>query len=645
MCGITGAIWTDPDLAVPPPVMQRMTEVLRHRGPDDQGVFFSDCRWQPPRESSPGVALGFRRLAIIDVAGGHQPLSNEDGSIWVVFNGEIYNFQELRPQLEKAGHHFRTRSDTETLVHLYEDEGLDAFAHLNGMFALAIWDSRQRRLVLARDRLGKKPLVYHQQPGRLAFASELKSLLEIPGMARDLDPVALDEYLTYQYIPHPRTIFRDFRKLPPGHLAVYAEERLDIRPYWQPDLNHQRDWTRDEAVRELRTTLASAVRLRLRSDVPLGAFLSGGVDSSLIAAVAQQQMDQPLKTFSIGFPVREYDETDYARLVARHLGTEHHEFQVTPAGVEILPELVWHYDEPFADSSAIPTWYVSQLTRQHVTVALSGDGGDELFVGYPRYQAVAMAAVLDRIWPLRAVFGHRCWQAVPSSSRQKSVVRRFKRFCEVLATAPSPRYLDWIGIIPRAQRARLYTSAFQDQVATSEPLFFLEQALARCAQRDPVTAFSLADLITYLPCDLMTKVDIASMAHALECRQPFLDYRVVEFAASLPIHLKYRRGKGKRLLRDAFGHLLHEAIWNRSKMGFGVPLEHWFRGELKERTRDVLLGTQASQRGLFRPEVVRQMLDQHQSGRQNHGYSLWSLLILESWLQRWCDGATGSRAL
>ncbi len=637
MCGITGAVWTDPKLVVERALLERMTDVLRHRGPDDEGSYHSQYRLRPPYEAMPGVALGFRRLSIIDVGGGHQPMANEDESVWAVFNGEVYNFLELRRRLEGSGHVFKTRSDTETIVHLYEDEGTDCFRHLNGMFAIAIWDSRRRQLVLGRDRLGQKPLVYHHQPGRLAFASELKSLLQIPDMPRDIDLSAIDEYLTYQYVPHPNTIFRNVHKLPPGHFAVHADDRLRVEPYWQPDFNAERQMGRDEAVQRLRELLESSIELRLQSDVPLGAFLSGGVDSSLIVAIAQQKASQRLKTFSIGFPVKEYDETGYARQVAEHLGTDHHEFQVTPNAVEILPKLAWHYDEPFSDSSAIPTWYVSQMTRQHVTVALSGDGGDELFCGYPRYKAVSLASQLDRLWPLRSIFGARIWQSLPSSSRQKSVLRRFKRFCEVLRTPPLRRYLDWIGIYNEAARAELYTDAHLDRLPDQDPADFLGAALRRADARDPVTAFALTDLTTYLPCDLMTKVDIASMAHSLECRQPFLDYRLVELAAALPVGLKFRRGIGKRLLRDAFGDLLPVQIWTRSKMGFGVPLDHWFRNELRDLTHDVLLGPLAQQRGYFRPEVVARMVRDHEDGTFNHCYRLWSLLMLELWLRQWHD--------
>ena len=642
MCGITGAIWTAPQLAIDQPLLQRMTDVLRHRGPDDDGFYASEYRLDPPYGAVPGVGLGFRRLSIIDVAGGHQPMSNEDGTVWIVFNGEIYNFPELRHRLEGAGHSFATRSDTETIVHLYEDEGAECFRHLNGMFAVAIWDARRRQLVLGRDRLGKKPLVYRHEPGRLSFASELKSLLEIPGTPRDIDPSALDEYLTYQYVPHPNTIFRSIRKLPPGHYAVYREDRLQVRPYWEPDFNAELQMPEAEAIERLRETLESSVAMRLQSEVPLGAFLSGGVDSSLIVAIAQRKSNRPLKTFSIGFPIAEYDETRYARRVAEHLGTEHHEFQVTPDGVQILPQLIWHYDEPFADSSAIPTWYVSQLTRQHVTVALSGDGGDELFAGYPRYKAVALAAALDRLWPLRQVFGAGIWQRLPSSSRQKSTVRRFKRFCEVLRTPPHRRYLDWVGIFNEASRAALYRDDFLAALPDSDPAGFLQAALARAGGRDAVSAFSLADLVTYLPCDLMTKVDIASMAHSLECRQPFLDYRLVELAASFPAAWKYRRGHWQADPAAGVRRLAAEVkSGRRRKMGFGVPLDHWFRDELRPLTHDVLLNETARCHAYFRPEAVRQMVEDHEQGRFNHCYRLWTLLVFELWLQRW-GGPAGS---
>ena len=677
MCGIAGAVWTDADKAVERQTLQRMIDVLRHRGPDDEGVFVEGQgsgvrdQWeenegwalQCPVEAetaaltpgpspkgrgeirSPGVALGHRRLSIIDVAGGHQPLANEDGSVWTVFNGEIYNFPELRRRLEQSGHRFRTGCDTEVLVHLYEDEGPEMVASLRGMFAFAVWDARRRRLLLARDRLGQKPLVYRHEPGRLLFASELKSLLQVPGVPREIDPQALNDYLTYQYVPHPRTIFRGIAKLPPGHLAVYENDRLEVRPYWQPDFNAEDDRPREEYARELRELLTAAVEMRLQSEVPLGAFLSGGIDSTIIVGLMSQLMKEPVRSFSIGFPVGEFDETSYARQAAERFGTIHREFQVRPDAMEVLPRLVWHYDEPFADSSAVPTWYVSQLTRQQVTVALSGDGGDELFMGYPRYLAVWLAGMFDRMpGALRRMAAGRYWQRLPGGVRQKSLRRRFKRFAEMLDMPPARRYLEWIAIFGQSRRDALYDAGFSAQLSGEDPLDFLDAALARSDRRDRLTAFSLADLVTYLPGDLMTKVDIASMAHGLECRQPFLDHRVVELAARMPRRLKFRRGQGKLILRETFRDLLPESIRRRPKMGFGVPLDHWFRDELRDYTREILFDRRTVDRGYFRPAAVAQLWEEHQQRRFNHGYRLWSLLILELWQREWLPAINLRRA-
>ena len=635
MCGITGAVWNDPRLGVDEPQLRTMTEVLRHRGPDDEGTYLTQYRLRPPYEAMPGVALGFRRLSIIDLASGNQPMSNEDGTVWIVFNGEIYNYRDLRRRLEGAGHRFKTESDTECIIHLYEDEGPECFSHLNGMFAVAIWDSRLRRLILGRDRLGKKPLVFRHEQGRLLFASELKSLLSLPGLPREVDPAAVDEYLTYQYVPHPNCILKGYRKLPPGNYATWQEGKLEVQPYWQPDFTREENISERDAAARLRELLESAVTMRMRSDVPLGAFLSGGVDSSLIVALMQKNSAEPVKTFSIGFPVKEYDETKYARQVAEHLKTDHHELQVTPDAVSILPQLARHYDEPFADSSAIPTWYVSQMTRQHVTVALSGDGGDELFAGYPRYRAVALAGMFDRMTPLRSLAAAGFWQRLPTSSRQKSRVRQFKRFSEALSLSPARRYLDWISIFNETRRAALYTDEFIAQLPGSDPFSFLDSAWKQMRGRDAVTTASLTDLITYLPCDLMTKVDIASMAHSLECRAPFLDYRVVEFAAALPRRLKYRGGKGKRLLRATFGDLLPQEIWTRKKMGFGVPLDHWFRHELRPLTHDLLLGESAKSRPFFREDAVQTLIEHHEQKQFDHSARLWALVMLELWLREW----------
>jgi asparagine synthase (glutamine-hydrolysing) len=638
MCGITGAVWTDPALALRPEVLERMTLALRHRGPDEAGSFERDFRLRAGHGSMPGIALGHRRLSIIDVAGGHQPLANEDGSIWVVFNGEIYNHRQLRQRLEGAGHRFRTRSDTEVLVHLYEDEGLGFVEHLNGMFALAIWDANAPRLVVARDRLGEKPLYYRHEPGRFLFASELKSLLQVPGLDRQLDPQSLDQYLTYGYVPHPRTIFRGFSKLPPAHLGVLADGAWSVQRYWNPDFDCEVDRPIADYEDELRELLTSAVGMRMESEVPLGAFLSGGVDSALVVGLMQRLGDRPVKTFSIGFGESQYDETADARATAERLGTDHHEFRVEPRSVDVLPRLVWYYDEPFADSSAIPTYWVSKLTRQHVTVALTGDGGDELFAGYERYRAVRLAARFD--WlprPLRTLSGSASVARLSARGRPRSLVRRAARFAHALGQTGGRRYFEWMSLFDESRRAALYSDAFLSSLPDADPFLFLAGAQARFAHRDSVSRAALVDLVTYLPCDLLTKVDIASMANSLECRVPFLDHRVVELAARMPIGYKLRGTSSKYILRRAFADLLPRDLVRRPKRGFAVPLADWFRGELADFARQALLDPRSLGRGYFRPEAVRQLLSEHQAGALDHGYRLWGLLFFELWQRQWLD--------
>ncbi len=634
MCGITGGVWNCPELAIASPMLQRMTDAIAHRGPDDEG-FYREQIIKDAAGQRPGIALGFRRLSIIDLVGARQPLTNEDESIWMVFNGEIYNFATLRRRLEGNGHRFRTAGDGESIVHLYEDLGLDCFAQLNGMFAIALWDARRRRLILARDRLGKKPLYYTVRDQRLLFASELKCFAQVPGILEEVDPAAIDEFLTFQYIPHPNTIWKGVHKLSPGSLAVFADGEVRVQSYWDFQPEEEIVITKAEAVERLRELLSDAVRLRLQADVPLGAFLSGGIDSSLMVALAQQQRSDPIRTFSIGFANKDFDETGYAQLVADRYGTRHTRFEVSPRGVDIIGKLVWHYDEPFADSSAIPTWYLSELTRREVTVALSGDGGDELFAGYDRYRALWLSRILQQFLPLHRLPGIGLVQRLPDSSRRRSVVRRIKRFLGAMAEPPARRYLNWLQIFPETLRAELYNDDFLERLPGADPFDFLQAAWDRSAGRDAVTQASLADLVTYLPCDLMTKVDIASMAHGLEVRQPMLDYRVVEFAASLPVSLKFRARRGKLLLRDAFGELLPGKIWTRSKMGFGIPIDAWFRDELRPLVHETLLADDALCLEYFRQEKLRQLVQLHESSRQNHGYRLWSLLIFEQWLRRW----------
>ncbi|MBX3443907.1 MAG: asparagine synthase (glutamine-hydrolyzing) [Planctomyces sp.] len=660
MCGIAGAAWTERGLPLPTDALARMTAAIAHRGPDDSGDYWSaDSRGaQDGAPTRPGCALGFRRLSIIDLAAGHQPLSNEDGSVWIVFNGEIYNYRELRQDLEARGHRFSTHTDTETIVHLYEEHGIDCVRRLRGMFALALWDAGRQRLLLARDRIGKKPLFYTHADGRLVFASELKSLLQLADIPREVDPEAVDLYLTYQYVPHPRSILKGVHKLSPGHVAVFERGALDVRRYWRPPyddadagdladpaLQECRRWSAADWTSHLRRTLTDAVRLRMRSDVPIGAFLSGGIDSTITAGLMQSLSDRPILTFSIGFPIPQFDERRFARDAAQRLGTEHHEYVVEPSALESLPRLSWHYDEPFGDSSAIPTMYLAEVTRRQVTVSLSGDGGDELFAGYDRYEAVRLARLADRLPQfLRNVFGWGLWQKIPTSSAQMSFGRRAKRFLGGLSESPERRYLKWVGMFDRDRRQDLYTPEFRRRIEGFDSGRFLLDCYAMCVDRDFVTRTTCADLLSYLPCDILTKVDIASMAHSLEVRCPFLDHHVVELAARMPIELKQRGGRGKRILIDAFGDLLPQSIQDRPKMGFGVPIDHWFRNELRDLVNDILLDSRAVARGYFRPEAVRRLIGEHQSGRWDHSYRLWTLICFEQWHRNYIDAALPSLA-
>jgi asparagine synthase (glutamine-hydrolysing) len=641
MCGICGAVWADSGASVSADHLRAMSSRMVHRGPDDAGEY---------RDNH--AALGFRRLSIIDLAGGHQPLSNEDGTVWAVFNGEIYNYPALRHRLEAKGHELRSTGDSETIVHLYEDEGTRMFSLLRGMFALAIWDVHQRRLIMARDRLGQKPLVYRYDGRRLVFASELKALLALPEehVPRRIDPIALDHYLTYGYVPHPRTILEGVFKLPPAHFAVWHAGSLSVEPYWAPDWNLVRDRPFEEDIEELRATLEDAVREQMISDVPLGAFLSGGIDSTIIAGLMQKSSSRPVKTFAIGFPDPEYDETSYAALAARHLGTEHQTFIVEPKAWETIPELCKQFDEPFADSSALPTWYVSRETRRHVTVALSGDAGDELFGGYDRYRALGLTEIFQRLpeGP-RRLFGGTMVRVLPRSARSKSRARKFQRLFEHINDLAVDRYLGWMSTFEEVDRIGLYSDNQLDWLATTgaglrdpaeaDPAAILGSAFSLAWRRDPITRAMVSDLVTYLPGDLLMKVDLASMAHSLECRGPFLDHRVVELAMAMPISrkLRFRRGRSKVILKQAFSELLPPAIRTRSKMGFGVPISRWFQKELRSELRGVLLDPICLNRGTFRPEAIEKLVTEHVEGQREHSHRLWALLMLELWFREYMD--------
>ena len=627
MCGICGIVYHDQARLVDPDLIEAMTVALAHRGPDGAGIHLE-----------PGIALGHRRLSIIDLATGSQPLTNEDETVWVTFNGEIYNFQSLRPELEAKGHHFRTHSDTEVLVHLWEEMGPAMLGRLRGMFAFGIWDNRTRTLFIARDRLGKKPLVYSHDATGLRFASELKSLVRDPAFDRTVDYNAIDDYLTYQYVPHPRTIYRSAKKLPPGHYAIYQDGKLTVERYWKPAFVPETHRTWEEDVEEVRHTLTEATRLRMISDVPIGAFLSGGIDSTIIVGLMQKLSTQPVQTFSIGFPIPEYDETRYARMAAKHLGTDHHELVVTPDALHVVHDLAYYYDEPFADSSAIPTYYVSEATRKHVTVALTGDAGDELFLGYDRYEAARLGAWFDR-WPapVRHLAAARFWQHIPTSGRQKSTLRRVKRLLDALGSSPRARYRQFVTIFSKDRRHHLYSAEFRAAITGNDPEGWLESLYDEIPGRDFLTQTSYVDVNSYLPLDILNKVDIASMAHGLECRSPMLDHEFVDLVGRMPLDRKMQRNRRKVLLKEAFNDLLPPEIKRRSKMGFGVPLDHWFRGQLRPLLEETLFATPFRERGWFDPTAVRELADEHLSGRWDHSGRLWALVMLELWARNYLD--------
>ena len=628
MCGIAGFADTDfTSFADPERVrdaeylVQRMCAVIRHRGPDDEGV-----------RAEPGAALGMRRLSIIDLATGHQPIRNEDATIWVVFNGEIYNFRELRADLAARGHRFYTSTDTETIVHAYEEWGEGAFARLRGMFGIALWDRGTATLLLARDRLGIKPLYYAERNGRLYFGSELKSLLATGAIERRIDIAALEHYLAFLYTPGDQAIFSGVRKLPPGHLLRWRRGTSRVVAYWTPPRDETPVTDEHEAADALLDHLRDAVRSHLVSDVPLGAFLSGGIDSSLVVGLMAAASDRPVKTFSIGFDEPEWDELDAARTVARHFGTDHHEFVVRPDALAIADRLVQHFDEPFGDSSAIPTWYVSEMARRHVTVVLSGDGGDELFGGYDRYLPHPAVAMFDRL----AVPGARAAAGWLGHRLPRGATGR--RFLQHVAERPVERYIDAVSFFSAEDRRALLALDVRSP-SHGTPESRLAAQFAGTAHLPFGSRMMRADLVTYLPEDVLTKVDRMSMAHSIESRVPLLDHRLAEYALRLPLHLKIRQGARKHLLKQVAGRLLPAEILNRPKQGFGVPLAVWCRGRLREAFTDVLRSASVRQRGYFEPAEVDRLLQEHLTGRRNHDLRLWQLYMFELWHRHYADGA------
>ena len=619
MCGIVGIVYAERERAPETALVKAMADLVAHRGPDDEGFL-----------TAPGIALGMRRLSILDLSGGRQPVFSEDGQVGVVYNGEVYNYLELRAELEARGHVFRSRTDTEVIVHGYEQYGVDIVPRLHGMFALALWDAKGRRLLLARDRLGKKPLHYAALPDRLVLGSEIKSLLLDPALPRELDLEGLDDYLTYGYVAGPRTIFRAVRKLPPAHYLVWQDGRITIERYWDVVLTGEDRRPEAELVEELRALLSEAIRIRLVSDVPLGAFLSGGLDSSAVVAFMSRHQPHRVKTFSIGFEEDEFNELEYARTVARHFETDHHEFVVRPNVLEDLPQLVWQLDEPFADESAIPTYYVARLARAHVTVALSGDGGDESFGGYTRYVSLDRDPLVRCVpgWARRALPFDRC---IPVGVKGHGRLRRAR-------LPAADRYAEGMAAFPEPYRRRLYTPDLAARLRGRDSLTAYTAYFDGAPAMDVVSAAQNADIHRYLPDDILVKVDRMSMLASLETRSPLLDHRIVEFMARLPLQWKIRNDETKYLFKRAMTSLLPEDIIRRRKMGFGVPFSHWFRGGLKPFLDDVLLSGRCAQRGLFNTEFVRTLVRQHQRGLANHQRRLWNLICFELWARMYLDG-------
>lgn len=627
MCGIVG-IANAGSQSVERELLRKMNACIVHRGPDEDGFYLKE-----------NVGLAMRRLSIIDLKGGQQPIYNENRTKAIVFNGEIYNFQELKADLEKRGHRFYTNCDTEVIVHLYDEYGADCVQHLRGMFAFAIWDETDKSLFIARDRIGKKPLLYSHQPnGDLIFGSEFTALLAHPNVSRQIDYEAIDNYLSYLCVPAPQTVFKAIRKLEPAHWLRWKNGEIETKRYWLPDFSKKIKITEAEAEAETLRILRESTKLRMISEVPLGAFLSGGVDSSTVVALMAEISSQPVKTFSIGFEEEDFSELKYAKQVAEHIGAEHHEFIVKPDALEVLPTLVEHYGEPYADASAIATFYVARETRRHVTVALNGDGGDESFAGYERYFAMRLAEKYHKIpRVVRRLLIENAVNLLPTSELKRSRARDLKRFVKAASLPTVERYFRWVSAIDRQSKGNLYTADFSNQIEGNDSATILEDWFAQTNGSQIVDATMFTDQQTYLPNDLLVKVDIATMANSLEARSPFLDHKVIEFAASLPENIKLRGTETKYLLKKAASRIVPPEVLYRKKMGFGVPLTHWFRGELKDFLRENLSSEKFARRGIVKGEVVKKLVEEHINAERDHVWQLWTLLMLELWFQKFID--------
>lgn len=630
MCGICGLAQPRGRPPIPPELLGDMLASIVHRGPDDEG-----------RHVEADVALGVRRLSIIDVEGGHQPLSNEDGTVWIAYNGEAYNFPEVRSELAGRGHRFRTRTDTETLVHAYEEWGESFLERFRGMFAFALWDRRERKLLLVRDRLGIKPLYYSlHRDGTLVFGSELKSVLLHPRTERTLDLRALDLFLTVEYVPAPHSIFREIRKLPAGHVLTYQDGRTALKKYWDIEAagsaGSPPPRRPEEAMDRLYELLKESVRLRLVSDVPLGAFLSGGIDSSAIVGLMRELGASPLMTFSIGFDDPTYNELDYARRAAQAFDAEHSELVLRPQALELTEKLVGHMDEPFGDFSMFPTFLVSSLAREKVKVVLSGDGGDEIFGGYEHYQAQALAA--NPAYRAAASLLGPAVRRLPPSAKKKGLRNKLRRFVQGLDMPAGARHMRWMMFLSPAQKRALYADAFlnaperRNDIVDEEPF---AAVFDRLKDFDPVTAELYLDLKTYLVDDILVKVDRMSMAVSLESRVPLLDHKVVEYAFTLPGEWKLREGTTKWIFKKTMERLLPRENIRRPKEGFSIPIKHWLKTELRDMLLDHLSRERVERQGLFRYPAVKRMIDAHFADRENFSHQLWALLVFSLWSERY----------
>ena len=635
MCGIVGKVNFDPGQPVDAAQIARMAASLRHRGPDDDGIWINGR-----------VGLGHRRLSIIDLSpNGRNPMCNEDGTVWIVFNGEIYNFRELRTRLDAAGHHFKSRTDTEVIVHLYEELGPRCVTELRGMFAFALWDCRKQLLMLARDRLGVKPLHYSVTQSGLLFASEIKALLCSGGIDSARDPVGLHHFLVWQCIPSPRTAFQNIRKLPPASVLTWMPGRdISIQKYWQPDYSSPIQCDVRALSAQVRDLLQEATTLRLTADVPVGIFLSGGIDSACVLASARKANSGKIQTFSVTFGDERFDESHYARLLASHFETEHHEFHVTPAVVEMVPAMAGLFDEPFGDAAAIPTYYLSQLTRAHVTVALSGDGGDESFGGYQRYFALTL---LGRLRQLPGSAGLRYLRGLmPYNSSERSAARYIRELLSLLDREPKQQYRAmFLGMHDEIEWASLYTDEYRVQLSGSSQSDPFLQGWTMAALPDDLTRAMASDTVGYIPECLTVKTDMASMACGLEVRSPFLDHVLVEFCARIPSRMKIAGMHQKYILKRAFAGELPATILRRKKAGFAMPLASWMRSELRDFVTDTLLASDSHIEDIVRRDALRSMLREHMTGTRNRHIQLWRLLLLDNWLKAQAGTSNSSERL